>query len=689
MKRIQKFLNQYILYILGIFSILVALPVFYSLLYKTSISVPYIQLSNLHKVVLVNGELVILALLYKKYVIPEWKSAKPSFLARDFLFLNCILILPFFLFYTNPLLRTMPFFRENQPFIITAYFALVGISILLILSTSTRINQIHHWISNQIETKRFQDEKMEIDRSHNFQLRYTGWSQIIIIRNLAEAIYREGFIVILSLLVLFLFGLVLRTWNLDKLPPYSDEIIHMITARSLAQGFTHINNVDYTRSLFTVTLPVVFFTQIFGFSLWNARMVGVLVNLLAIIPIYLLVKRVNKSIALLAIGLFVTSPWIIAVSRNVREYAVYPLFFYFTALVMVKLYESLPDNFLFMKHMRVFASWKYLLLVGYLAFILVFVTTIDRFSTFVVILALYPVFAFLLIRKIDWLDRKNLMVMGGMIILFILILGILFSNWGGYDPSIRKKIHVFFISLFYEKPIQQWYYGRPLISITLTVLALLATSLWNKKHFVQPFAVLVFGGPLIMFSYFSIKTDRPRYAIAIEFWFILLIAVGLYVAYLLINKLLAGKYKPVSWLIIIILFWNVPHTFLPALYTTPGWHPITDEYHGDVEPSYKYLKSHIGPDDTLVTTSFLYNSFQLLGGIESGNMVDYDYRQQGSYSDIYRAIETFPSGWIALDYQRGFLYSYPVPLKDFDFAGKKVRFIDWIGDVYLLNWGEE
>jgi hypothetical protein len=55
---------------------------------------------------------------------------------------------------------------------------------------------------------------------------------------------------------------------------------------------------------------------------------------------------------------------------------------------------------------------------------------------------------------------------------------------------------------------------------------------------------------------------------------------------------------------------------------------------------------------------------------------------------IYEIIESSPSGWIVMDYPRGYEYSQPVPLKDFIHAGKQVNFLGWLEDTYILKWGD-
>jgi len=142
-------------------------------------------------------------------------------------------------------------------------------------------------------------------------------------------------------------------------------------------------------------------------------------------------------------------------------------------------------------------------------------------------------------------------------------------------------------------------------------------------------------------------------------------AIGLFVAYIILARLVKFKHKWLIWVILLLLFWNVPQSFVPALHISSGVHPITDEYHAEIEQAFSFLQNNVNPDDAVVITGFLDKNFQLLGGLRTNNVIYYDYAQLGSQEMIYEIIESSPSGWIVMDYPRGYEYSQPVPLKDF------------------------
>lgn len=686
MKSIKTSFHRYISQIQVVLILLVVLPALYLLLLRLGLNVPYIQLSNLHELILLSGELLILSGLYKKYFYPGWDASQLRVLVRDFLLANSVLTLPFVLFYTDRSLTVMPLFKLIRPYLIMGYLALIAVTIIAILSTQKNIRAMNTWLRGALDNQRELDEKKEAYRGERFRNKYPNFSSLIILGPGATKISKVGLGVILGFLVLVLFGLLLRIWNLDALPPYVDELNHLFAAKSISEGLEQLSQLDYDRSLYTVTLPVALFSKIFGFSVWNARFVGVLVNLLALIPLYLLGVRINKPIAMLSVGLFVFNPWMIAVSRNVREYAYYPFFFYLTALMMVKFYEAVPDNFHILKDFKSILTWSNLLILGVLSYIVYFAFVVDWHSTFQVILVLYPFWGLLLLRKIDWSSRSNLVICISLLTIVLIIVIFLLSS--SNFTIVRKKINEYFLLLFYIQPPQQWYYNRPLISVVLLVLAIFATTYLEKQKFVQPFVLLVYVSSLFAFSFFKIKTNRPRYAITGEFWHILVMAIGLYLAFIVLDKIFKTKHKWLIGLVLLLLFWNIPQSFLPALYTQAGMHPITDEYHADVVKVFSFLQGRVQKKDAVVITGFLEKNFQLLGGLASDNFIYYDYNEPGSQSKIYDAISTYPSGWIVLDYPRGYVYSKPVPLEDFEYAGKQVVYLGWFIDSYVLRWGE-
>ncbi len=670
--------------------ILMALPAVYWLLLSLEIPVPYIMLSRLHLVILLSGELFWAVFFYQKNFLDCQQPKKLACFGRDLLLINVVFLFPFVKFYADPLRSEVPVIALIQPYLIAGYVALLlaGLVWSLLLGN---IQQARAWLNGRIDAQRLHDYRQEAALGEKFQTNFPALSRIPLAGVSLEKLYQQGAGYLATLSILALLGLGLRLWQLDALPPYIDEFFHLNAARDIAQGLP-LEQVLYRRSLYTVTLPVALSFKLLGVNLWAGRLPGALVNILAVIPLYLLSKRINKAVALIAVALYVFSPWMIAASRNVREYAYFPLIFYTLGLVVVALYESVPERFVLHRDLQRLLRRDILLYVSLLIFSLYFIQFIDPRSTLKVLLIYYPILGLLLLTKIDWRNLANIVITALLLTAGMIAIALIGDSLGGRFllADFANRNYAFFPALFFEMPAQQWYYNRPLISYAIFALALLAIW-WHDKHkIVLPFAFLTFLGGLLAFSVLFLKGERPRYTINIEIWFILLAAVGLYCAFLVAEKTLP-RYRWVAWLALAAYFWNIPHTLNTSLYTQPGWHPITDEYHAEIAPALDYLQARLAPGDAIVTTTYItgYENFFSPGLFREEKIVIYEREDPEATDLVFAAMDAHRNGWIVLDYPRGLLWSQPVPLRDFIYKDKQVEYLGWFGNVYILRWDGE
>jgi hypothetical protein len=254
----------------------------------------------------------------------------------------------------------------------------------------------------------------------------------------------------------------------------------------------------------------------------------------------------------------------------------------------------------------------------------------------------------------------------------------------GNHQLITQKVNSYFVTLFFDHPEQQWYYERPMIAVAALVLALIVPDYLNKKKAALPFFVSAYLVAFISLTFLYVKGNKPRYAISIEFWHILVMAVGLLAVHRAANWFFRNK--AAIWVILLLLFWNIPHTLVPSLHTTPGYAPITGEYHADLSAAYNYLQGREQPGDVLIA----YAYFNLYADWSGGLKFDHILSLRGTRSDVerdfFQAVETYPQGWIVL-YSRGDdLWRQPVPPQDFEYAGKDVEFTGWYGDQYIFHW---
>ena len=316
-------------------------------------------------------------------------------------------------------------------------------------------------------------------------------------------------------------AILLRVFNLDRLSPLTDEYPHLLAAQAIASGSSL--NTLYQRSLLIVTLPVALFFRFFGYKLWVARLPGVLFNSLAIIPLYLITKKINRPVAFLSCILFATSPWLIAVSRYVREYGYYPFYFYWVIYGMVLFYENLPKNILKEGWKKAFRS-DIIFPAAVLLLPIIYMTTIDPDSTFKLISIAYGVFGLFMLSKIFVRSKAFI---GFLTILAILFFGALFlySQKSGYIAF--HFMQNYWLRYFFPNPQQQWYFNRlAIIPITGFASAIFLGIKVRKANFIPSFLFALFSISLFFYMFFFNRYIQARYLLDVEFWFIPLVAIG-------------------------------------------------------------------------------------------------------------------------------------------------------------------
>ena len=498
----------------------------------------------------------------------------------------------------------------------------------------------------------------------------------------------EGWGILIAIFALLLLGAALRLWNLDALVPYADEYRHLNAAKLLLAG-EPLSQIAYRRYLYTVTVPVYISFRTLGVSLSSARFAGVVMHLLAVLPIYLLARRIGKGVALLAVGLYLVDPWLVSSSRLVREYAYYPFYFFMILLVLVNLLEAIPDDLVFFRDIRRIITPRTLLYSGILLFVLVYAYRIDDLSTFRTISVIYPAFVLVLLTKMDWRSWGNRLLGVLAICAAAIAVGTLVFSSGNPGSVLTGKFIPYYFNLFYESPIQQVYYQRGPISLVVLVSAVIGTGFLVKGQKTGMLLFLVYLFALIAFATLTLKDNRPRYAVSIQFWHVLIMATGLYVAILILQK---HSQRLFPWglgaALLVLFFWNIPHSLTPALYTQPGFDPISEDFHPDLAPAYEYLRSHSRPDEALVTAETFSMYLDWIEGLRFDPTIEYMYDAKNPEKIIYNAIEAYPSGWVVLDYRTGYLWTQPLPFQDFDYDGKLVQFLGWYGDQYIFRWSD-
>lgn len=524
-------------------------------------------------------------------------------------------------------------------------------------------------------------------RRENFSERFPAISKIPILGWIAKKVYAEGVWYGLGFSVFVMLGYYLRVVNLVGLSPQIDEFAHMFAAKALLEGAS-IGSI-YSRSLIVVTLPVLLSYKLFGVSILAAKYAAILGNSLAMFPLYGLMRRVNKKVAILAVALYATSPWMILVGRIVREYSFHPLIALLLTISFLKLYERLPDDLSFSSGwLKTYLRKTYLHLIFITAF-LGYVLFIDPKASIKYLLGIYAAFLVSLVfykgnLKINW--RYQLVgVVAGMAGLFLAI------TRSPAFISEQPKVVWYYFGLLINNPIQQWYYGRvPYLELAVIVISFvtLLASLAQKKNFAITFS---WANLAVLLSFYTLlfnRYDRPRYIFIMEIWFIVVAALGSFAVYRLLTYRL--KRKSLKWLAgltMAVVFVNPGHIWEVVNDSEPRINPVSGEIHYDVQIAHDYFMENHHPDDILIGSYYLRYLTMMEG---EAVIQEFVYFNPGSQeiTVIEETIKENPGGWVIFDKDRGEKWYQPLPYEDFSVEGVEVNYLGRIGDFFLYRWGE-
>jgi hypothetical protein len=483
------------------------------------------------------------------------------------------------------------------------------------------------------------------------------------------------------LAVVILFALLLRVPNLENLYPTMDEYSHLNAAKQITQGVP-LDPV-YNRSLWVVTLPVSLAFRVFGHEVWVAKLPGILFNVMAIVPLYLIAAKINRPVAVLSVLLYATSPWIIASARLVREYAYYSFYYYWIIYAMILFLERLPNG------IRIRRDWRDLfepsrILMGLaLSFPLLYAFQIDTSSTFKVILIAYVVFGLFVSLHMELKDKKNLilvLVASGVLLFVAHIWSGRRLDWQDFNPQP--------LNYFFSNPQQQWYYNRLSIIPGIGLLGVLITGfLFRRSNFVPFFLLTLFAGFMGAFVFSSIPHLGSRHLSAAQFFYVILVAFGLYLFWFLVQIHVPAGNRLIRYSVVLvlgILVMNSRQIILP-LVSHDSYMPITEHYHPELGQVQEYLLANAQAEDALITSN-VYSSYVAWMGKPDFSAIHLILLKTGE-EDVVSIINQYDSGWIVVDkiWLERIAFS---PFESF-LNLANVEYLGVFGDVHLWGWRAE
>jgi len=493
-----------------------------------------------------------------------------------------------------------------------------------------------------------------------------------------EMVRNGKWITIIVLAAAFVLGIGLRLINLANYPPYIDEYSHIHAAIDFLRGAP----LTYERAFLTVSFPVYLSYRLLGISLWTSRFPMVLINMLAIFPLYFLSRKINRWVGYVSVLLYVLSPWTIAVSRTVRDYAIVPLFFYLAALLLIDLLDWEGLNLKQYLNRNKFRIGGALLILIY--------AMIDVLSILRIIMLVYVIFGALVILKI-WKTRQSQWLR--VTAICICAVGIIFTAL--YSGLLRRFLADG--ALVYQKDltswyslvsnnVRQWYFfsGISYLIIVIGGFFVLRSifSRYRKSDFVFLICYAACAATLCYLVFFLVNPNIPtrvRYGILMEYWYLIVVAAVLYAGFYAFQRKFGNRYLVISIIMVAALFFNYQSYSTIFTYQGGGVFPLTGEHHYIVEPAYDYLAGHLTKNDVLMTDIMAY--YDMISGHRLGNVKVIDF----SSDDPLNVIKEYPQGYIAVT-----AASHPertnLQLADFVCAGKQVHYLGLVGEVNVWQW---
>lgn len=667
-------------------SIVLILSGIYLLVQPHLAFLPYIQSTDIQKLLLVFGEILAASITLELFLersgggLASWPGI--IFL---FLFLNLLLLIPFASHYLDPIWEENPGTRRYRELLLQAASILLPLTAASALAAAKSICEVRIWLR----------EKLNPEPRHAG----TGKSRIQRTADLSSWLKKEWALTLL-LLLLIAGGVLLRQKGLTDFI-MDDETHHLAAAADILEG-SGFSGADYKRSLYTVTAPLVASFRMFGTNLLTARWTAIFFNTLAVLPLYILLRRYSRQAALASAAVYLLNPWMIASASLVREYAFAPFYLYTAALLMGVLYDSFPADFVISRDYNRLFSPRFLFPAAILLLFLLFMLLVDPHSTFKVSTAMYLSLAVLLTRKVSFKHRHNLWLLIIPAAAAALLLPNLDLFEGRYSGFTFSGFDTWFLSLFFSRPvflsdpIQQANFGYGINAMILAVISLAGLKLRDRRRFSMPFSWLTFLITIIAFTVFTIPGHKPRFATYIQIWYIPIMANGLYAGYVMLRRFLKPAIIPAAG--IFLMYFNLPYVssiFLEkTTYQIPGSGddtfrngtlPVMQEYFSNPEPALRYLMENMKEGDALITTNFI-ERYLNWNGFHPVSIITYDYTLDNDIKNILAGISSAESGWIALDYERGYLWSDPLPLDEFVHDGRHVDWKGWKGDTNIYYW---
>jgi len=394
-------------------------------------------------------------------------------------------------------------------------------------------------------------------------------------------------------------------------------------------------------------------------------------------------------IGLIAAGLWAISPWAIAVSRTVREYAIFPFFYVFIFIFLVRLRNVVLDV---LEHRRsINLSRSVLYGIGFIAPIMY--GEIDHFSTFKQITLLYVAFAAYLlfgILRSSFVSTPAKRELAAISIAGVAV--IFFSPLASYRYlSKLPSFDPYFMKLVFFNVKTLWYSTYGLIGFYIVfgigVFAAIISLLKNKFHVVG-FALLSFMSTFYFLTFHYARYNRPRYGFNLHIWLIPLIAIGLYISYRAIFSK-TDKSAPMFAVLFIgvaLFVFNPINTYRAFTMNGGGYAGITKEFHHEYLPLLEKYGSQIQRDDVIICSLCSPLIWHNQVDLADNNLHHYKKGDEERFAKVARIVDANEHGWIIMDKRRNSDKRKGFPHENLVYGDKEVTLLEQLGTFYIYRW---
>jgi hypothetical protein len=494
---------------------------------------------------------------------------------------------------------------------------------------------------------------------------------IPVIGSLVDLVRADGVLCLVGLLVLTGLAIGLRLLNISALDPVTDENQHMVAAYRLLQG----ESPDYSRGMLVTYLIALSFKfgspAEFSDYVGLARMPGAIIGGLTAIPLYFLARHLNKVVALIAAFLWAVSPWSIGVAQYAREYSCYVFLVLLAVLSAIRI-----DQILLAEKSEIFRR-KVVAVLGHVVFILAFclyAVFIDAKSTLRIGVLLIGIIGFTCLcwrlselKKIQIPYRKVVIPIAGILLLGAAVYAIYYVGVIGLKYQLETRYAEILILGRKKTPILWWTGFRqvPLIGVLLAASG--GIFFLNRRHRTYTIIFVIFSGLLLFYSLFFTRYFRPRYGYYLLPFFTVLISAGIYCFfhYLGSAKSLAirgiGIVSLVLMLFAVVNYQNTQFSNSGKLkeknkkngdVVETGYSLVTNEFHQDLGPLFKFFKNRLREDDIIVTTSATRAGLIIGLGMQEDRILYFNYKAIDRLQWIEAVVGRHKAGWLILDFRR-------------------------------------